>query len=479
VSSPLLLAIVEAHAWQQYKYLATACLTSPSLYSDCSRVYEGYGILDAGSAPYDIGDPYGGQVFNYQYTSVAFYGFNRANYTLVGPVLRNSTAALMYASCFTNSTCNATMSTYSPATVQSTLNTYIAATFNAMLDLIPANGTRLYQPSYSPANMMSIFTSATSWSNEIYGVHDLVTLAAADGKLTLAGLEALQKLAIYLKGGPSVYENMMNRLAFYGYGSYSHTIYDPAASTNTRRDYESLSDGGKSKHGIPRWRQDRFDREQVRNSITYIDKYQDLLAVSKLRGRDRGVLMNMTMDKYVASSSKEVVRLVQPRTCGASDGVQRTIDNLISIAQGTCDVIGIANNIFDIGQIATDASLMTKWMPALGKFGSAQLSLMSIVATATSNLCNIAGTQSPCFPSPVVYSLDLYDKADSVLGLIGDFAKVGTPGGALVIGADIACATLPLAIDTYQQAAKCCGSNCASVACFAASLQCAISGMPC
>jgi hypothetical protein len=94
------------------------------------------------------------------------------------------------------------MSTYSTAVVQTTLTKYVAATFNAVLNVIPANGTKTYQPyPYSMrANVMDIFTSATSFGSEIYGVHDLVTLAAAQGNLTLAGLQGLQNWPFIWRG---------------------------------------------------------------------------------------------------------------------------------------------------------------------------------------------------------------------------------------------------------------------------------------
>lgn len=414
--------------------------------------------------------------FNYQYTDVRFYGFNRANYTAIGPTLRNATAAVMYDSCLVNSTCAKVMSGYSTSVVQSTLQTYVSATFNAILNAIPADGSRTYLPYGSNTNALSIFTAAATFGQEVYGVHDAITLAAGAGNFTLSQLQAIQKMGVYLSGGASVYERMMMQLAFYGWDCFQGVIGDPATDPNFRRRDTTLAPSPVDLH------------KSAIGSINYVDKYHDLDVVSHLRGSARSVLKTMTMDRYFANLSTTLEPTfsqfhLHPRTCESLDNVNANIVNIQSIARGTCGVLGVLGGLFDIGEAIDGAGALSNWLPALKLASNVQYNTLQITLTSVSTLCTVPGLNSPCYPSPGVYTFDDAETAGTVFALLKDLVVVGVKGAsgtaALTIGFDVACAALPIALQAYQNAAACCASNCNSPVCYAASIACAITGLQC
>lgn len=127
-------------------------MRSPSIYTDCSRVWPGYNIADVHRTLYL--ENWYGSGFVYAYTSVKFNGWQRNNFTALSDIWLNSTKTAILASCAANATCVTAYNAY-PNDANAVLTQYInAAILDLSLDL-PADGHLTWNPGTSYANALS------------------------------------------------------------------------------------------------------------------------------------------------------------------------------------------------------------------------------------------------------------------------------------------------------------------------------------
>jgi len=315
---------------------------------------------------------------------------------------------------------------------------------------IPTDHSKLYYPGENEANMASIFTAALKPSNEILGIHDLYTYAAANGSITEAELNAQQLLAIYLDGGASTFESMINHIAFWSWDCYAGTIKNGPLGM-TKRNYDQSS------------------------TLSYTDKESDLIKLSTTRGRDRKLVASLEMSKYWPTNHVlQTERAIIARECHRTTTTTQYADQAQKIITSTCNVLGILGGLYDIGRVFGDPRTR-RGIPALGQFANSQVSLAQITLGGVATLCTATGLDGMCYPQSAVWLFDHAEQIGNAYTVIGIVAGAAE-GGPVKVGLDLACIAAPYAFKAYKNAATCCSGNCNSPACIAGSIACAVVG---
>ncbi|KAK9235277.1 hypothetical protein V1525DRAFT_275798 [Lipomyces kononenkoae] len=461
-----LTVLVTTFEWLQYGHLVRSCLQTPQPYTDCLQVFPGYGIPQYYDLQnWNVTDP---QTDCYLYTCSDFYGWQRANFTVLKPALLNATAATLIHACNANSTCrNLYKATVHP---DSQITAMLESNLDAIISQVPKSGNYRLIPNNYVANALSFYTSMPSSYTEVMGFHNWQTAAYKNYTITSLGYQYAYALQLVLSGGASRFESLINMIAFYSYDVNTETLHGNGQLTYKRRKRAG------------NWQQ---ERDEALRSIGFRDKIADLKALSELRGSDRDIAKSMNYNVYFRNNIKPGAM--------AYKLVERQCDGISPITEGI-SLTNAINEMCDIAQVATSFYSLTKiglpsntFSSIVGALANQQYNTIEGSISITAALCRLTGPTANCFPSVTVFNTVSLSDLNTALGLalatFSTAAAFTTGAGEAVaaanLGVTVGCAINGWVHDNLVNVNLCCAKSCNGPTCQAAKISCNVAGTPC
>lgn len=214
-------------------------------------------------------------------------------------------------------------------------------------------------------------------------------------------------------------------------------------------------------------------------------KLDDLLRIAKLRGPARKIVKSLQMSNYqdlilpLPLSSKSLPGL-DKRDCSSIDTIT-SIQGHLQAVSVLCSLSTIQQSWLQLSQlnkiIAFEATGVANQLAVAAKaFGVTQVDVVSSVTAAVSIVCNVR--QASCFPSS---NGDFWiaNNFGNVVSVTSLALGVATGASAFGLAVNVACLVDGLALNSYDNAAKCCAQNCNSPACTAGGIACGFTGLQC